>query len=208
MSHSAFAAAWPCWLEAPAFQMPKRPATQNPILSPPIQNMPTFTRAKAAPSRRASIGPRLSPLPRRPIVPRSRGDTTVTFTAPGMTKAEVLCWQQPTTDDSNAYGHDAVVATLDLDSSGAGSFVFHADNFPNGPITLRIHAKDAGKKQDLCQLQLFNQGGAVWNQGIPKSDPPAAQGLKLVFFRRLRQAAVYFGERGRRHLRGTQDRRW
>jgi hypothetical protein len=110
-----------------------------------------------------------------------KGDVTVNFSAPGMTKAEALCWQQPTNDDPNSWGHDVNVATLDLDASGNGSFVFHADQFPNGPITLRIHAKDAGNKQDLCQLQLFNQGGVVWNQGIPKSDPPAAQGMKLAF---------------------------
>src|SRR5580704_5345077 len=27
-----------------------------------------------------------------------RGDVTVNFTAPGMTKVEVLCWQQPTVE--------------------------------------------------------------------------------------------------------------
>jgi hypothetical protein len=110
-----------------------------------------------------------------------KGDTTVSFTAPGMTKAEALCWQQPTAADPSAWGHDVVVASIPLDPSGAGSFVFHADQFPNGPIMLRIHAKDEGKKQDLCQVQLFNQGGVVWNQGIPKSDPPAAAGMKLAF---------------------------
>jgi len=110
-----------------------------------------------------------------------KGDVTVNFTARGMTKAEVLCWQQPTKDNPNPWGHDVVVANVALDPSGNGSFVFHADQFPNGPIMLRIHAKDEGKKQDLCQLQLFNQGGEVWNQGIPKNDPPAAQGMKLLF---------------------------
>ena len=116
-----------------------------------------------------------------PYCSNIKGDTTVNFAAPGMSKAEVLCWQQPTTQDVNPYGHDKVVATMDLDASGAGSFVFHADEFPNGPITLRIQTRDTGKKQDLCQLQLFNQGGVVWNQGVPKSDPPAARGMKLAF---------------------------
>ena len=110
-----------------------------------------------------------------------KGDVTVNFTAPGMTKAEALCWQQPAPGDSDLWGHDVVVANITIGSDGNGSFVFHADQFPNGPIMLRIHAKDDGKKQDLCQLQLFNQGGVVWNQGIPKNDPPAAQGMKLLF---------------------------
>ena len=110
-----------------------------------------------------------------------KGDVTVNFSAPGMTKVEALCWQQPAPGDADQWGHDAVVANVTPDPSGNGSFVFHADQFPNGPIILRIHAKDDGKKQDLCQLQLFNQGGVVWNQGIPKNDPPAAQGMNLIF---------------------------
>ncbi len=116
-----------------------------------------------------------------PYCSEIKGDTTVTFTAPGMTHAQVLCWQQPSEKDQAPSGHDAVVADLTIDPSGAGSFVFHADQFPNGPIILRIQTKGAGDKQDTCQLQLFNQGGAVWNQGIPKTDPPAAKGMKIAF---------------------------
>jgi hypothetical protein len=37
------------------------------------------------------------------------------------------------------------------------------------------------KKQDIRELQLYNTGGVVWNQGIPKTDPPAAKGMKLAF---------------------------
>jgi len=131
-----------------------------------------------------------------------KGDVTVTFKAPGMTLARARCWQQPTAASPNAWGHDAEVATdTKLDADGNGSFVFHADQFPSGPITLRIHAKDNGKKQDICELQLYNQGGVAWNQGVPRRapnasgalwwrsretvgapiDPPAAKGMKLVF---------------------------
>jgi len=110
-----------------------------------------------------------------------KGDVTVNFTAPGMTKVKVLCWQQPTPENSSPWGHDVEVANLTPDMAGNGSFVFHADKFPNGPLILRIHAKDDGKKQDMCQVQFFNTGGVVWNQGIPKKDPPAAQGMKLAF---------------------------
>jgi hypothetical protein len=136
-----------------------------------------------------------------------QGDTTVTFQAPGMTQAKAFCWQQPppakpTPPEGlwrrvkralsggepptppakpSPWGHDAAVADLKLAADGNGSFVFPADQFPNGPITIRIHAKDEGKKQDICELQLFNRGGVAWNQGIPKADPPAAKGLKLLF---------------------------
>jgi hypothetical protein len=111
-----------------------------------------------------------------------KGDTTVAFKAPGMTQVKALCWQQPTTAKPSPWGHDVEVAPdVKLDADGNGSFIFHADQFPNGPTTIRIHAKDNGKKQDICELQLYNKGGVVWNQGIPKIDPPAAKGMKLAF---------------------------
>jgi len=110
-----------------------------------------------------------------------KGDVTVTFKAPNMTEVKALCWQQPTKEDPNPWGHDVNLAPdLKLDAEGNGSFVFHADQFPNGPITIRIYAKNA-KKQDICELQIYNQGGVVWNQGIPKTQPPGAKGMKLVY---------------------------
>ncbi len=111
-----------------------------------------------------------------------KGDVTVTFKAPGMTTVHALCWQQPTAGNPSPWGHDVDLAPdLKLEADGSASFVFHADQFPNGPINLRIYAKDDSNKQDYCELQLFNQGGVVWNQGIPKTDPPAAQGMRVVF---------------------------
>ena len=111
-----------------------------------------------------------------------KGDTTVTFKAPGMTTVHALCWQQPNADNRLPYGHDMEVAPgLHLDADGNGSFVFHADQFPNGPINLRIFAKDNTNNQDYCELQLFNQGGVVWNQGMPKTDPPEVHGMKVAF---------------------------
>jgi hypothetical protein len=119
-----------------------------------------------------------SPLPGTNL----KGEVTVNFVAPGMTKAKASCWHQPTTDNPSAWGHDVDVAPdISLSADGSGSFIFPADQFPNGPLTLRIYAKDAGKKQDVFQLQLFNEGGVSWNQGIPKSDPPAAEGMSLLF---------------------------
>ncbi|MFA4944572.1 MAG: family 16 glycosylhydrolase [Lentisphaeria bacterium] len=111
-----------------------------------------------------------------------KGDVTVTFKAPGMTQAKALCWQQPTAANPSPWGHDVDLAPdLQLDAAGNGSFVFPADQFPSGPLNLRIHAKDGGNRQDYCELQLFNQGGVAWNQGIPTDAPPAAKGMKLAF---------------------------
>jgi len=111
-----------------------------------------------------------------------KGDTTISFKAPGMAIVHALCWQQPTAADPSPWGHDADLAPgLKLDAGGAGSFVFHSDQFPNGPMNLRLYARDSGTNQDICELQLYNEGGVIWNQGIPKTDPPAAQGMKLAF---------------------------
>ncbi|HEX4123459.1 MAG TPA: family 16 glycosylhydrolase [Tepidisphaeraceae bacterium] len=110
------------------------------------------------------------------------GDTRIEFKAPGMTTVRVFCWQQPTGANNDAWGHDQELAPdLKLGDDGAGSFVFHADQFPNGPINVRFYAKDDSNKQDFCELQLFNKGGVVWKQGAPKANPPAAQGMKLAF---------------------------
>ena len=111
-----------------------------------------------------------------------RGDVTVTFRAPGMPHVRASCWQQPTKQNPNPWGHDVVIApAIALDERAEGSFTFPADQFPHGPLTLRIHARNDAQKQDICQLQLYNRGGVKWHEGIPHSDPPAAKGLKLAF---------------------------
>jgi hypothetical protein len=110
------------------------------------------------------------------------GDTNIEFNAPGMTTVRAFCWQQPTDANNDAWGHDQELAPeLKLDADGVGSFVFHADQFPNGPINIRFYAKNNTNNQDYCELQLFNQGGAVWKQGAPQDNPPAAQGMKVAF---------------------------
>lgn len=118
-----------------------------------------------------------------PLRSEIRGDVTVRFTAPGMSEAQAFCWSQPTKDNPSPWGHDVNLTkgSLRLDSEGAGSFVFPADSFPNGPTTLRILAVDGKGQRDNFEVQLFNRGGVKWNQGIPKSDPPAAKGLRLIF---------------------------
>lgn len=111
-----------------------------------------------------------------------KGNVTVNFKAAGMTNAKAACWRQPTNDKPGPWGNDINVAPdIALGADGSGTFVFPAEQFPNGPVNVRIYAKDKQKKQDVYQLQLYNQGGVVWNQGIPKTDPPAAQGMKLAF---------------------------
>lgn len=105
-----------------------------------------------------------------------KGDVTVVFEAKGMTRVLARCWRA-----GGEWGEDAVLADLPLGADARGEFVFHADEFPAGPTTIRLQAIDGKGHQDYCELQLFNLGGVSWKQGIPKSDPPGAKGMKLIF---------------------------
>ncbi len=104
-----------------------------------------------------------------------RGDTTIRLVAPGFNRAVAKCWQA-----GDGPGTDSTVATVTLDAQGEGSFVFPADRYPHGPITVRISGEGDGTK-DNCYLQLYNQGGVSWHEGMPKDPPPAAAGMSLVF---------------------------
>ncbi len=104
-----------------------------------------------------------------------KGDTPVTLAAPGFRSLVVKCWKQ-----GEGFGSDFTVATVALDAKGNGSFVFSADQYPHGPVTVRISG-DNGRSKDNCYLQLYNQGGMSWNEGIPKDPPPAGKGMALVF---------------------------
>ena len=59
-------------------------------------------------------------------------------------------------------------------------FVFPADAYPHGPVTVPSVARSAAVK-DNCYLQLYNKGGISWNEGMPKDPPPAAKDMALIF---------------------------
>jgi len=105
----------------------------------------------------------------------SSGDTRVTLAAPGFKSVTVRCWKH-----GGVFGRDSTVATVALDASGNGSFIFPADQYPHGPVTLRITGEN-GAGKDNCYLQLYNKRGVSWNEGIPRDPPPAAKGMSLVF---------------------------
>lgn len=103
-----------------------------------------------------------------------KGDTAISVSANGFKSVTAKCWKQ-----GPGFGSDSVVAEATLDDQGKGSFVFPADNYPHGPVTITISAVN-GDTKDNCYLQLYNKGGVSWNEGLP-SDPPAAEGLSLIF---------------------------
>ncbi len=123
----------------------------------------------------------------RVLSPECRSDVSgkvrVTFVAPGMDEVKALCWQQPTASNPDSWGHDVVLTPrgVRLDAEGRGSFRFDADDFPAGPMNIRIYAQSSSGKRDFFELQLYNTSGKVWNRGIPSADPVGARGLKLIF---------------------------
>jgi beta-glucanase (GH16 family) len=104
-----------------------------------------------------------------------QGDTTLSIAAPGMTSAVVKCWKQ-----GDGFGSDSTVGTVTFDSQGKGSILFKANEYPHGPLSVRISASH-GKVNDNCYLQLYNKGGVSWNEEMPKDAPPPAAGMTLVF---------------------------
>ncbi|HEX3133695.1 MAG TPA: discoidin domain-containing protein, partial [Planctomycetota bacterium] len=107
-----------------------------------------------------------------------QGDTPIAIAAAGFTSVTVSCWKQGADDKS--HGSEATVGTVALDAAGKGSIVFPANDFPHGPLCVRIAAAH-GSIRDTCWLQLYNKGGSPWRQGMPKDAPPAATGMTLLF---------------------------
>ncbi len=113
-----------------------------------------------------------------------KGKVTVRFSAPGMTEARAMLWQQPSRSDRSVWGHDECLTPrkgLRIGKDGTASFTFNADKFPAGPMNVRIYAHNDRGEKDFFELQLYNTGGVKWNQGIPAGTPAGAHGLKLVF---------------------------
>lgn len=103
-----------------------------------------------------------------------RGDTRIVLSAPGFKSVVARCWKQ-----GAGSGSDSEVAAVTLDARGGGAFVFPADRYPHGPLTVRISGAN-GLLKDNCYLQLYNRGGVSWSEGLPK-DPPPAAGMALAF---------------------------
>lgn len=105
---------------------------------------------------------------------RIYGDTQIFFNACGFEEVEVWTWKQ------GPYGGtDAKVASVKLDAAGYGLVVFHAREYPRGPICVRLKG-GTGPHRDQYNLQLYNTVGVSWNEGAP-DPPPMAADMRLVF---------------------------
>src|SRR5947207_239727 len=103
------------------------------------------------------------------------GTTTIRIAAPGFKSITAKCWKQ-----GPGFGTDSTLATITPGPDGSGAFVFPAESYPHGPITIRISGEHGGRT-DNCYLQLYNRSGISWKEGIPKQPPAAAKGMSLVF---------------------------
>jgi len=116
-----------------------------------------------------------------------KGATTIKLYAPGFKKVAASCWHQPDANHTNTLGYDCRFATnLHPDKNGYATVNFPANEYPHGPITVLLHAWDATdssfKHADTCYLQLYNQGGTPWQEGLANTpQPPQAAGMNLVF---------------------------
>lgn len=106
-----------------------------------------------------------------------QGDTPIAITAPGFSSVTVSCWKGA---DAKGHGSEATIGTVALDAAGKGSIVFPAEQFPHGPLCVRIAAA-TGTMRDTCWLQLYNKGGSPWKQGMPAEAPPASAGMTLLY---------------------------
>ena len=103
------------------------------------------------------------------------GPTPIMISASGLTSVTVKCWKQ-----GPEGGADSTVGEVQLDAQGHGTFVFPANDYPHGPITVRISGAN-GEASDNCYLQLYNKGGISQQEGIPATPAPEAAGMPLVF---------------------------
>ncbi|MGN0847259.1 MAG: hypothetical protein ACI4RA_07740 [Kiritimatiellia bacterium] len=139
----------------------------------------------------------------RAIEPKDRaevsGPVKVVFEAPGMGHAVARCWRRSRAADGDDWGRDAVLGEFNLVANARGEFVFPAPEFQSGPVTIRIQASSRDGKQDYYELQLYNAVGTAWQAGLPKSDPPGARGMKLVFADDFTSLSVSPDGRGARY---------
>lgn len=98
------------------------------------------------------------------------GSVQIEFTAAGFDQVTAKCWSS---------GADVVVGAAKLSEDGKGSITFPAEQFANGPLTIRLSGAN-DKHRDNCYLQVYNTGGKPFQAGLPES-PTAARGMKLVF---------------------------
>ena len=137
-----------------------------------------------------------SPCSRPPTGSDVKGDTRVTVSAPGL--------QEPDRQVLEAGTRPLALIprwpTCFWMRTGNGSFVFPADSYPHGPITVRIHG-ESGLREGQLLSSTVQQGRRFLERGVaPDGSAPAARGMKLDLRRRLQRAPVDLQHEPQSHL--------
>ncbi|MBP3966504.1 S-layer homology domain-containing protein [Paenibacillus lignilyticus] len=114
------------------------------------------------------------------------GNVTITFKAPEMKNVWARVWHQPDEAHPDPNGYDAWLQHAAPDAEGNGSIQIDADTLPHGPLTVMLNAWNSPEgdpnftKSTTSYLQLYNEGGVVWKQGLPAA-PPQTAGMHVLF---------------------------
>ena len=106
-----------------------------------------------------------------------KGDTRVSLSAPGFKSVTAKCWKQ----GARLRRPIPPSPTVALDASGNGSFVFPADRYPHGPITVTNHRRQRHAAATTATSSSTTRAACRGTKGCPKTPPPAAKGMALVF---------------------------
>lgn len=114
------------------------------------------------------------------------GETTLNFTAKGgYTTAKGYMLHQPDAGHTDASGYIVKLADVTLDGDGKGSITFDADQFPHGPVAVKVTATKANGTTTIEDyFQFYNTGGVDWNMGLESAPMPSqlnGLGMEVTF---------------------------
>jgi len=110
------------------------------------------------------------------------GDTEIEFYCHDAERVELYSQKPPHDLNISSNGAKELIAAVKLDNY-SGSAVFHAEDFPNGPILIKLSAYGSnGEHIDDCYLQLYNRNGVAWKTNLANAPVnPVTHGMKITF---------------------------
>jgi len=109
-----------------------------------------------------------------------KGKTRIEFIAPALARVEASSWKEGIGGSKEI---NLTPQPIMLGPDGKGSFELPADEFPHGPMVVKLTGyKHDNTKADVCHLELFNKGGVKGDMGLSRApSPPAAAGMRVVY---------------------------
>jgi hypothetical protein len=124
----------------------------------------------------------VSPLPHTTV----SGTTNVEFYVPGGTSGTLFIQKQPSDLSVNSMGTREWVGVgggmFNIDADGHVVVPVNFNDFPKGPIGIRITIWGASVGDIVYYLQLYNQNGVNWKTGLANAPQnPVTQGMNVVY---------------------------